>query len=193
MNRRAVLLLLLLLGGCATPKPLPEPPGLRFDSVRLDYGGAGRNRATVILGEDFWEEMEALFAPPLDTAAEERERIRLAVARFEQVAGEQTPTGKDRGRNQAPRGGGTGAMDCVDESSNTTRYLLLLRSRGLLSHHDVLPPAWRGPPIIDPHYAARILEISTGRRFIVDSWWLDNGEPPILQSEPAWLRKEDPF
>ncbi len=146
-------------------------------------------------------------SPPADALAERR-RIRQAIAWLERQAGSRSPIHLDRGRNpdihaSLPAGGVwplaanrqahpdvRGQLDCVAESRNTTRFLELLAARGLLRFHRVLEPAFRAPRVFDQHWSAQIAVRADGRRYVVDSWFLDNGEPPYIQRLGAWLGKQ---
>jgi hypothetical protein len=111
---------------------------------------------------------------------------------MEQIVGGQTPTSDDLARNTGPRGS-VGQMDCIDESTNATTYLRLFAEQDLLRWHEVLEPAFRGPTLLlDPHYSGQVREIDSGERFVIDTWFRDNGEPPYVQRLDDWHRKR-PF
>jgi hypothetical protein len=136
-----------------------------------------------------WQTVLNQFQPTARSAAEEREMIRRAIAVLEQIAGTQTPTFRDRGRNPIVDDW-PGQMDCIDESTNTKRYLDLLQGQGLLRWHRVAERAYRAPYLFDPHWAGQIIELETGESYVVDSWHLDNGNPPYIQMLYNWLRKD---
>jgi hypothetical protein len=80
-----------------------------------------------------------------------------------------------------------GQMDCIDESTNATSYLYLLESAGLLQHHTLTDRSTRfGLFVGMPHTTAVIRETATGRRYAVDSWFFDNGQPPAIIELSAW-------
>jgi len=153
--------------------------------------------------------LDGLFSPATENALEERRRIRAAIALLEGQAGAQSLIHLDRGRNPDSDGaleaGGAwplavnqvshpdvrGQLDCVAEARNTTRFLRLLAARSLLHFHRVLEPAFRAPKIFDQHWSAQIEVFADGRRYVVDSWFLDNGKPPYIQGLQAWLGKHD--
>jgi hypothetical protein len=124
-------------------------------------------------------------------AVEEREAISLVIGLFEVVAGQQTPTWADKGRN-VNDDGVDGRMDCIDESANATSYLRLLESKGWLKHHLVLEPVKRATLLLNDHWAARIAEKETGREFAVDSWFLDNGQPAFVVPLEEWRNGAEP-
>ena len=140
---------------------------------------------TVTLTADQWHAVEALFSA-VQSPTEEREQIRRAVALLETEVGRITGTWRDLAGNVAGAGQ-AGQLDCISESKNTTTYLALLQEQGLLRWHGVEERALRRPWIIGLHWTAVIRDRSTGQRFAVDSWYLDNGEPPYIHPIEKWL------
>ncbi|MDX1374469.1 MAG: hypothetical protein R3357_02825 [Burkholderiales bacterium] len=138
--------------------------------------------------------IRAILEPAAPDAAAEREQLRAAVAQIERFVGARTGTSRDRGGTfnfvDDPQ------MDCIDESTNTTTYLAMLRRNGLLRHHDVAEPATRGWFVFGwPHSTAVVRERASGAYWAVDSWFLDNGEPPFILPLEVWRRgwrPEDP-
>ena len=135
-----------------------------------------------------WQTVINQFQPTAHSAAAERTMIRQAIAILEDIAGTQTPTYLDRGRNPIVDDW-PGQMDCIDESTNTKHYLDLLQERGLLHWHRVVERAYRAPYVFDQHWAGQIVELETLDSYVVDSWHLDNGKPPYIQALNDWLRK----
>ena len=179
------LLLLLLLAAplavMAVDAQLPE--------FTICYNYSCNRTARVRPAAWEWQTVVNQFKPPARSAAEERQMIRRAIAVLEYIAGTQTPTFRDRGRNPIIDDW-PGQMDCIDESTNTARYLELLQAQGLLRWHTVVGRAYRAPHLFDPHWAGQIVERETRDHYVVDSWHLDNGEPPFIQVLNEWLRKE---
>ena len=178
--------LALLLSACASA-PFTAAP-IDADRIPIVYGGGGAVQATFRVSPRDWQELVEMFAPCGDAAAERR-AVRAAIGRMEQIAGEQTITWMDKACNG--NGGPTlqGQMDCVDESTNTDVYLHLFEQRGLLRFHRVLRPVWRAPHLVDTHRTAVIQDTADGRRYAVDSWYLDNGFPAYVQPLDDWIRK----
>jgi len=155
----------------------------------------------VKLSAEQWQRVRPEFAPPAATPSEERGQIRTAIALFETIVGAMTGTASDKGGNW--RGFGLpGQMDCIDESTNTTIYLRMLQKYGLLRWHSVADRATRWSLFSWPHTTAVIEERASRRLWAVDSWFLDNGEPPfvlrfagyyedkLVKVEGQWLFKE---
>ena len=125
------------------------------------------------------------------TATEEREAIAHAIGYLEGVVGLKVGTSDDRGQLFPDGSGDPGQLDCIDETANTTSYLLVLERESLLRFHSVRKPALRGA-IIDgrwPHFSAVLTEKTSGLHFAVDSWPRYNGEPALLFPLDEWLRQ----
>lgn len=141
---------------------------------------------TQAISHEDWQRVSAPLQPAAPTAAAERQAIGHALAVMEQIVGGLTGTASDKGGNL--RGFGLpGQMDCIDESTNATSYLYLLESAGLLQHHTLTDRSTRfGLFVGMPHTTAVIRETATGRRYAVDSWFFDNGQPPAIIELSAW-------
>jgi len=182
--------LLLLLGAGALNAQTDDllDTVARLD-VCFDFGCKSSER--VYLFEEEWREVASVLHGST-TPDEERYRIAQAVGAMERLVGAVTPTDVDRGSNAFEGEDPAGQMDCIDESTNTTAYLKLFQSQGLLRFHTVLERAYRAPALLDQHWAAQVEETGTGRRFAVDSWYRDNGEPAVVQSLEHWHQKRPP-
>jgi len=165
----------------------PEPGNF---NICFDNGCA--SLAWVKLNAEQWQRLRAVFSKPADTPAEERGQIRVAVALFETIVGAMTGTASDKGGNW--KGFGLpGQMDCIDESINTTVYLRMLQKYGLLRWHSVADRSTRWSLFTWPHTTAVIEEGASRRRWAVDSWFLDNGEPPFVLPLETWKDGWKPF
>lgn len=163
---------------------ITDPTWQRF-SVCYDNGC--RSLAYVSLTQQQWEQLRALFDPPANTAAEERQRIRAGIARMEQFTGDATGTWRDKGGTF--NFGSGGQMDCIDESTNTSLYLTMFYKYGMLRYHHVVDRATRGWFIFGfPHTTAVIRENVSNAAWAVDSWFLDNGEPPFILPLDVWKK-----
>lgn len=139
---------------------------------------------TVSLTDQQWQTIRQLFLEPAATPAQEREQIRRAIATLETEVGAITGSWRDLGENVAGAGL-PGQLDCISESRNTTTYLNLLAADKLLKWHTVEDRAVR-TLIIFSHWSAVIKEHNDGERYVVDSWFLDNGKPPYIQTLADW-------
>lgn len=160
-----------------------EPDPLHFE-VCYNHGCADRAEVSWTISQ--WTAVHTLFEPTPTSAEDERERIAAAVALMERMTGEQAGTDGDVGGTFSGMGH-MRQLDCVDETVNTTTYLILLREQGLIRWHVLDNPATRGYFVTGwPHATAVIEEKDTGERFAVDSWFGNNGEPPAIVALPDW-------
>ncbi len=164
----------------------PHAPEL---AVCWDYGCSSRTGVT--LPEPVWRQVQAFFLPAASSPAVERERIRKAITLMDRTIGKLTPVGNDYGGSQ-PWAGLPGQQDCIDESLTTLSELEALERAGLLHWHRVAGRARRAPHLFDVHWTAVIEEKATGRRFAVDPWYGDQGEPPVIQPLADWLHGVKP-
>lgn len=123
-----------------------------------------------------------------DTPAGERRAIAYAVAWMERRVGPETGTAGDR----ASLGfmNASGQLDCVDEATNATSYLLVLQHNRLMRHHFVIRPFSKASFFKWPHFAAMMQERRTGKVYAVDSGVGPNGSNPSIQLASKWYIEE---
>jgi len=164
------------------------PEQLRLEAVPVCFHHGCASVKRVRLGDAQWQKLAGHFDPPAADPAGERAQIRRAIAEMEQLVGELAGTSGDRAGDLAGFGTLEPQMDCVDESANTTTYLTLFEEHGLLRWHRVEPLAHRGYLLFGgwPHFTAVIRDRQTDRRWVVDSWFHDNGLPPEILDLETW-------
>lgn len=182
------LICLLPLTATADPETITRLLSQEATPAHFEFCHSGGCAAveSVSLEEEEWGQVRLMFASMPENATEERERIAQALALLENMVGVITDTTTDRGGNF--EGIGTpGQLDCFDESVNTTSYLKMLRENNFLRFHEIAGTKTRGYFLRGwPHTAAIIREIDTDQVYVVDSWFYDNGEPPVILPLQAW-------
>ena len=166
------------------------PPGVNThpqpDRFSVCYTGGCDAVAQLALTAPQRRAVGALFAPPSGGPVQERQRIARAVGLLERVTGAEIGTDRDLGGTFAGLGR-AGQMDCIDESMNTTTYLLMLSRMGLLRWHVVEDRVTRGFFLFGwPHTTAVIRDTTDNRRYAVDSWFEANGVPPYIVPLQRW-------
>ncbi|MCH8238898.1 MAG: hypothetical protein IIB62_02380 [Proteobacteria bacterium] len=124
-----------------------------------------------------------------DTPAQERRAIAYAIGWMERRAGPATGTANDRAGLSFMNT--PGQLDCVDEATNTTSYLLVLAGNGLLRHHTVIRPFSKASFFKWPHFSAMIKERRSGRVYAVDSFFGPNGANPAIQLASKWYINDE--
>lgn len=154
------------------------------------HGNGCRDIGFASLTPQQWQAVRSAFQPIARDAAEERGQLRVAIALMETHAGAATGTWRDR---RGTFNVGDGQMDCIDESINTTLYLTMFERYGLMRLHRVERHATRGWFLGGwPHTTAVIAELAAagsggaGGDWAVDSWFLDNGQPPFIVPLGEW-------
>ncbi|MBC8013831.1 MAG: hypothetical protein H7X74_07120 [Methyloceanibacter sp.] len=135
-----------------------------------------------------------------DTPHEERRAVAYAIAHMEVKVGNKLGI-KDVAGMQFSASGDSSQQDCVDEATNTTSYLLVLQSNGLIKHHTVESTmskenlarglATLNPVKYWPHWTAVLQEKATGQKWAVDSWLFDQGENPAVVKVEDWYIKDN--
>ena len=183
----------LHLAGCATTTrtPLTYLGHYQIQAPKVDgfvacksYGCKKKSWLTYTTEE--WQEISSIFETTPVNAAQERERIRVAIGRMEQIIGTKNDTTRDnpRNKNMGARGN---QLDCIAEATNTTVSLLLLEKEGLLRFHKTGYPQHRGLlQLKSPHNTASIIELANEAHYAVDSWFHAGGEMPEIMKVNIW-------
>jgi hypothetical protein len=181
---RACCLLLVALCGAA----------FADETVGICHGYGCQHQVVVRYTEGQLGQVRRLMFAATD-AASERGVLAVAIGRLYEGGGEQSDIRNDRGGNfdddNVP-----GKMDCIDHSTSTTRLLQLLSRRGYLRWHRVLEPEVRYfAGLVPVHWSAVIEEKNQEgeqRRFVVDSWFVDNGKPAVVLPLEEWKKGAGP-
>lgn len=197
MRHAVSLAALLLLAGCgATITPqgylaknnLPEASSNGFPHCR-GYGCHVVEK--VVLDKKEWPRIGKNF--PAKSPETERAAIAAAIGQFESIVGPITGTQGDvAGTYVQP---GPYQLDCIDESTNTTVYLMLLQEKNWLKFHDVKAPNTRVPfglGVFVSHRTAVIEDRVTKKQYAVDSWFHDNGKPAEVVPLSIWKARWHP-
>lgn len=158
----------------------PQP-----NAIPVCYDFGCKVQTTVAISDLEWGEVSGWFYPRAKSAEQERKQIRQAIGWMEVIIGRYTPTYRDKAKDLPEGAQFPGQLDCIDESMNTTVYLRLFQQAGLLRWHKVIRRAYRRA-IFDQHWSGQIMELKTGKRFVVDSWFEDNGMLPYIADSSVW-------
>ena len=157
------------------------------DAFSICYNHTCKEVATVSLDGRQWRQVQAVFTPPATSSVQERRKVAEAVALFERIVGGLVGTEGDKGGNLQGLLSGGRQLDCIDESTNTTTFLAMLEKERLLRWHSVEDRSSRGFFIFGmPHTTAVVKDKVTGEKWVVDSWFHDNGVPPEILPLGEW-------
>jgi len=127
-----------------------------------------------------------------DTPREERRAIAYAIGWMERRVAPTVGTVSDRPSMDLMGSGDQSQQDCVDEATNTTSYLLVLKRHGLIQRHSVERPFAKDDFNRWTHWAALIRETESGEDFAIDSSSSANGENPTVQSAASFYVPDGP-
>lgn len=147
----------------------------------------------VSLTTNQWESIISKFKSRPASSAKERELLSNAIGQIEIIVGDMNNTHGDVGGTfniyLNPSRGKSEQMDCIDESTNTLLYLRVLQQEQKLYWHDVYGLSTRGGFRAGyPHTAVLIVENKTNQKYIIDSWFHDNGEPAEVVPYKLWKK-----
>ena len=200
---RSILLaaFLTVVGACAGYDPGPETFLHQFSQVKPTaqrfthcYFSSCRSHQETFVTDQEFARIRAQFDPSPRDGVEERERIGKAIALWEEIVGARTGTWRDKGTDAVAFLSDGYQLDCLDETFNTTSYLMMMRAAGLIRFHTIRHPSSRG--IISyfgvPHHAATIVDNADAQRYVVDSWFFDNGVAPVIMKVETWEKGWSP-
>ncbi|MCW8929386.1 MAG: hypothetical protein OQL19_03995 [Gammaproteobacteria bacterium] len=144
-----------------------------------------KNVEQLSLTPEEWQKISQHFQPPAKSAEAERVQVANAIAEFEQIIGIKTDTTHDKA-GLFENMGSYGQLDCIDESTNTTTYLLILEKQGLLKWHTPMNHVTRGFFIFGWPHSSGAMKEKDGPEFAVDSWFEDNGKRPHIIPLSQW-------
>lgn len=201
MRKLCLLFALLGLSACAphlydsmpsymASKHLIEPTVDLFPHCQ-NYGCASVKN--VALNKKEWKKIEKAYGKKAKNATEERLKIAKTIGVFETIIGPITGTENDKAGTFTQTG--AGQLDCVDESTNTSVYIMLLGQKGLIRFHSVEQPQVRYPLISGRgwmHQTAVVRETKSGDEYAIDSWFEDNGAPAHIVAIDHWMNGWNP-
>jgi hypothetical protein len=122
----------------------------------------------------------------------ERKAVQQAVIWFDRRMGPIIGTSKRIARADFRYFDDKHNYDCYDTTRNTTSLLLVLQAWGLLRHHVVGEPRFRGKFFLGqtPHNTAVLTERAGGAEWVVDMWTRAYAELPDVMPVDQWLKED---
>jgi hypothetical protein len=165
----------------------------RGNAITLCHAYGCQQQTRIVFGPAQLKEISDLMTKTkkADTPFEERRAVAYAISWMYVYTGKITGTIADRpGMDYAGSGDPT-QMDCVDHSTNTTSFLLVLQYNNFLKYHTVGRPFAKGNILkgLDhwPHWTAILIEkAGNHQRWAVDSWIYAIGENPAVVEAEKW-------
>jgi hypothetical protein len=167
-----------------------NPPSA--ETMTVCYGFVCRRRAELDFSDADRKALTQILASGKATAAAERAAVQKAVVWFDKrmgpVIGTTTRVARADIRNRADASN----YDCWDSTRNVSSFLLVLQEWGLLKHHTVGNPRYRGNIFAMqlPHNTAVLMETASRVEWVVDMWTTRYAQPPDVMLVEQWLKEE---
>lgn len=158
--------------------------------VLICYNYACLAEAQVSYAREQLRELREMLRPALN-AEQERAVLAQVMGRLYAWAGEQTPVWRDRAGDYLDEYG-DGRMDCIDHALSSSRLLDMLEQARLLRFHRPVGVARRMRFGVAQHFSALVEESGSGVEYVVDSWFVDNGQPAVVMPLELWLNGGGP-
>ena len=154
----------------------------------------GCNKITnLTIAKAAWKNIISLFEVASLSSRHERALLAEYIARMEQYVGRETHTQFDHAGTFPVfinvKKHKSDQMDCIDESINTLSYLKILDSEGLINYHNISGLVTRGGISAGyPHTAVLLEDKLSSKKYVIDSWFFDNGRPAVVVPYELWKR-----
>lgn len=194
----------IVSNGAARSVSTPLPPDYVINTdgsvtLRICFNWSCARRQTITFTPDDMTLLERhIAACPGATLHDRLQRVRIGIWQMELLARKYQPLlDNDLAINDF-EAQIQGRMDCVDNASNSTTYLHILRDIGELAGWTVSSPRVRSRfDVTAVHWTAVIIDTETELPWSVDSWYRPNGHLPMVMPLRSWFDKkkgwEPPF
>lgn len=160
------------------------------NSMTVCYGFVCRRRHILDFTPGDRQALTQIMAAGRASAAAERAAVQKAVVWFDRRVGPVLGTDKRIARADFRYFDDKHNFDCWDTTRNTTSLLLVLREWGLLKHHTIGDPRYRGNVLVlqTPHNTAVLVERGSGVEWVVDPWTRGYAQAPEVMPVPQWVK-----
>jgi hypothetical protein len=188
--------------GTAAAAPLNEELSYLYTSVSIHpptaermtvcYGFGCRRRWVWDITAGDRKALTDIMAKGRANAEAERKAVQQAVVWFDRRLGPVIGTDKRIARADFRYFDDKHNYDCFDTTRNTASLLLVMQDWGLLRHHSVGTPRFRGKFFFGqtPHNTAVLTDKAGGRDWAVDMWTRGYAELPDVMTVEQWLTED---
>jgi hypothetical protein len=178
--------------GSSVSRPLPPEYVIGTDGsvvLRICFNWSCARRQTMTFTSEDMALLKRHLAVCPGTSLHDRlQHVRIGIWQMELLAQKYQPLLANDLAINIFEAGVEGRMDCVDNASNTTNYLHVLRDIGELAGWSVSSPKVRIPfDITAVHWTAVIIDTESGLPWSVDSWYRPNAHLPMVMPLASWI------
>ena len=162
------------------------------NSMTVCYGFVCRRREILEFTAADRRALTQIMAAGRASAAAERAAVQKAVVWFDRRMGPILGTSKRVAKADFRYFDDKHNYDCWDTTRNTTSLLLVLREWGLLKHHAIGDPHYRGNTLVlqTPHNTAVLVDRTTKVEWVVDLWPRGYLQPPDVMTVQKWVTED---
>jgi len=162
------------------------------NSMTVCYGFVCRRREILDFTAADRSALTQIMAAGRASAAAERAAVQKVVVWFDRRMGPILGTSKRVAKADFRYFDDKHNYDCWDTTRNTTSLLLVLREWGLLKHHAIGDPHYRGNTLVlqTPHNTAVLVERATKVEWVVDLWPRGYLQPPDVMTVEKWVTED---
>jgi hypothetical protein len=166
------------------------PPSAK--SMTVCYGFVCRRREILDFTPRDRNALTQIMAAGRASAAAERAAVQKAVVWFDRRMGPILGTNKRVAKADFRYFDDKHNYDCWDTTRNTTSLLLVLKNWGLLKHHEIGDPRYRGNTLVlqTPHNTAVLVDRATKAEWVVDLWTRGYLQPPDVMPVEKWVKED---
>jgi hypothetical protein len=161
-------------------------------SMTVCYGFVCRRREILDFTAGDRSAITQIMASGRGSAAAERAAVQKVVVWFDRRMGPILGTNKRVAKADFRYFDDKHNYDCWDTTRNTTSLLLVLREWGLLKHHTIGDPRYRGNTLVlqTPHNTAVLVDRATKVEWVVDLWPRGYLQPPDVMTVERWVTED---
>jgi len=161
-------------------------------SMTVCYGFVCRRREILDFTAGDRSAITQIMAAGRASAAAERAAVQKVVVWFDRRMGPILGTNKRVAKADFRYFDDKHNYDCWDTTRNTTSLLLVLREWGLLKHHAIGDPKYRGNTLVlqTPHNTAVLVDRASKIEWVVDLWPRGYLQPPDVMTVAKWVKED---
>ena len=161
-------------------------------NMTVCYGFVCRRRHILEFTSGDRAALTRIMAAGKASAAAERAALQKAVVWFDRRMGPALGTDKRIARADFRYFDDKHNYDCWDTTRNTTSLLLVLQQWGLLKHHTIGDPKYRGNTLAlqTPHNTAVVVDRKTATQWVLDMWPRAYAQHPDVMPVDQWVKED---
>jgi hypothetical protein len=162
------------------------------NAMTVCYGFVCRRREILDFTAGDRSALTQIMAAGRASAVAERAAVQKAVVWFDRRMGPILGTSKRVAKADFRYFDDKHNYDCWDTTRNTTSLLLVLQEWGLLKHHAIGDPRYRGNTLVlqTPHNTAVLVDRATKVEWVVDLWPRGYLQPPDVMTVQKWVTED---